>query len=247
MKGILLAGGSGTRLEPLTTQYGNKHLVLIGGKPMIMYPLQNLIDLGCKEVLIITNPENIQKFVDLLGNGSDLGINISYKPQLEPDGILGALSLCENFIGNKEQFALILGDNYFDINLNRVDLDYDKNYLFTKYISKDANRFGCIRNNKIIEKPKDINESFVVTGLYIYVNNYWLKHIKTDYKKSLRGEYEITDLNNKILNGINREFEPKTEKIQLTKDEVWSDMGTMESFERVQKYLEWKNNRPEII
>jgi len=204
MRGIILAGGYGTRLYPLT-RYISKQLLPIYDKPMIYYPLSVLMQSDIKDILIITNPEFINIYKDLLGDGSHLGINIEYKIQLKPKGIAEAFILGENFIGD-DNVCLILGDNlFFGDSLNKLlskCLENIKNNFSTivGYEVSDPERFGVVEfdeNKNVIgieEKPKQPKSNFAVTGLYFYTNNV------IDYAKSLepseRGELEITDLNN---------------------------------------------------
>ena len=181
MKGIILAGGHGTRLYPLT-RYISKQLLPIYDKPMIYYPLSVLMQSDIKEILIITNPEFINIYKDLLGDGSHLGINIEYKIQLEPKGIAEAFILGENFIG-PDNVCLILGDNlFFGNTINKLlskSLENINNNLSTivGYEVSDPERFGVVEfdeNKNVVgieEKPKKPKSNFAVTGLYFYTND----------------------------------------------------------------------------
>ena len=207
MKGIILAGGHGTRLYPLT-KYISKQLLPIYDKPMIYYPLSVLMQSDIRDILIITNPEFVSIYQDLLGDGSHLGINIEYKIQLEPKGIAEAFILGEEFIGD-DNVCLILGDNlFFGKSLSTLLLQCIKNInqnfsTIIGYEVEDPERFGVVEfddKNHVIgieEKPKIPKSNFAVTGLYFYTNDV------IAYAKSLepsdRGELEITDLNNMFI------------------------------------------------
>jgi glucose-1-phosphate thymidylyltransferase len=204
MKGIILAGGHGTRLYPLT-KYTSKQLLPVYDKPMIYYPLSVLMQSDIKDILIITNPEFINIYRDLLGDGSHLGITVEYQIQLAPKGIAEAFILGENFIGD-DNVCLILGDNLFfgesiDKLLSKC-IDNMSNKLSTiiGYEVKDPERFGVVefdKNNHVMgveEKPSAPKSNFAVTGLYFYTNDV-IQYAKS-LKPSDRGELEITDLNN---------------------------------------------------
>ena len=204
MKGIILAGGHGTRLYPLT-KYTSKQLLPVYDKPMIYYPLSILMQSGIKDILIITNPEYVNIYQDLMGNGSQLGINISYKIQLAPKGIAEAFIIGEDFIDSKN-VCLILGDNIFygesiQHTLNNCINNLNENMCtIIGYEVNDPERFGVVEFDKesnvigIEEKPINPKSNFAVTGLYFYTNDV-VKHAKS-LQASKRGELEITDLNN---------------------------------------------------
>jgi glucose-1-phosphate thymidylyltransferase len=204
MKGIILAGGHGTRLYPLT-KYTSKQLLPVYDKPMIYYPLSILMQSGIKDILIITNPEYVNIYQDLMGNGSHLGINISYKTQLAPKGIAEAFIIAEDFIDNKN-VCLVLGDNIFygesiQHTLNNCINNLNENMCtIIGYEVNDPERFGVVEFDKesnvigIEEKPINPKSNFAVTGLYFYTNDV-VKHAKS-LEPSKRGELEITDLNN---------------------------------------------------
>jgi len=204
MKGIILAGGHGTRLYPLT-KYTSKQLLPVYDKPMIYYPLSILMQSGIKDILIITNPEYVNIYQDLMGNGSHLGINISYKIQLAPKGIAEAFIIGEDFIDNKN-VCLILGDNIFygesiQHTLNNCINNLNENMCtIIGYEVNDPERFGVVEFDKesnvigIEEKPINPKSNLAVTGLYFYTNDV-VKHAKS-LQSSKRGELEITDLNN---------------------------------------------------
>ncbi len=209
MKGIILAGGHGTRLYPLT-KYTSKQLLPVYDKPMIYYPLSIFLQAGIKDILIITNPEFVAIYKDLLKDGSHLGINISYKIQLEPKGIAEAFILGEDFIA-EDSVSLILGDNIFygknieDLLKNCINNIENNNCTIIGYEVTDPERFGVVEfdiNNNVKgveEKPKDPKSNFAVTGLYFYTNDV-VKFAKS-LSPSSRGELEITDLNNIFIKG----------------------------------------------
>jgi glucose-1-phosphate thymidylyltransferase len=223
MRGILLAGGKGTRLSPMT-DVTNKHLLPVYDKPMIYYPIQTLKSLGCTDILIISGVEHSGHIMNLLKNGENFGINITYKVQIEANGIAGALKLGEDF-ASKEPVVVILGDNIFErIPLTSVPDKISGAKLFLKSVS-NPERFGIAEVDdyfnvlRIIEKPKIFLSDLAVTGLYFFDSTVWdkLKLIRP----SLRGEYEITDVNNLYL------AEDKlTAEILST---FWSDAGTVDS------------------
>ena len=227
MKGIVLAAGSGTRLYPSTIAI-SKQLLPIYDKPMIYYPISVLMLAGIKDILIITTPQDIENFKKLLGDGSQFGINFTYKIQNSPDGIAQALTLGENFIKN-EPCALILGDNIFygpgfTGMLKNAAKNAKKGFttIFTHQV-KNPERFGIVEFDKennaksIVEKPKKPKTNYAVTGLYFYDKNA-AKYAKT-LKPSKRGELEITDLNNIYLN-------KKTLKVEiLGRGFTWLDTG----------------------
>jgi len=223
MKGIILAGGTGSRLMPLT-KVTNKHLLPVYNKPMIYYPLQTLIDMGIKEILIVSGPGHAGHFLNLLGSGKEFGVKLSYAIQEEAGGIAQALGLAEDF-ADKESVAVILGDNIFE---DKFDLSkYNEGAInFLKEVN-DPQRFGVaeLKGNKIIsieEKPKQPKSNFAVTGLYVYDKQVF--NIIKNLKPSARGELEITDVNNAYLR-----------RGQLMAEFVsgyWSDAGTFESLIR---------------
>ena len=235
MKGIILAGGTGSRLRPLTL-LTNKHLLPVAGNFMITYPLQTLLKAGIKEALIVTGRENCGDFMRLLGSGKDFGCSFTYKIQDEAGGIAHALSLAENF-ANKEPITVILGDNYFEDNITEEIKNFKEGAkIFLKEV-KEAKRFGVaeIRGEKVLsieEKPENPRTNFAVTGLYIYDPQVF-NIIKT-LKPSKRGELEITDVNNVYIKEGNMGF-----KIL---NGFWSDMGTPESLNKTTVYLSRKTS-----
>ena len=235
-KGIILAGGSGTRLSPLTKSV-NKQLLPINDKPMIFYPLSIMMLSNIKKILMIVNPGQIDNFKNLLGNGSKYGIEISYKIQDKPRGLPDAFNLGKNFI-NKDNVALILGDNFFygQSLTKKLEKSYThKNgaTIFLKEVSRPEN-YGVakIKKNKIekiIEKPKKFISNKAITGLYFFDKN--VSEYTRKLKKSKRGELEITDLI--------KEYKKKNKlKYELIgRGAIWSDAGKMEDLNNVSNYV----------
>ena len=232
MKGIVLAGGSGTRLYPLT-MITSKQLLPIYDKPMIYYPLSTLMLAGIKDILIISTPRDLPNFQNLLGDGSAFGLNLSYKEQPSPDGLAQAFILGEEFIGD-DSCAMVLGDNIFYGNgFSKILKEAVKNAEENKrasvfgYYVEDPERFGVVEfddNGKVIsveEKPKCPKSNYAITGLYFYDNRV-VKYAK-EMKPSARGELEITDLNRVFL-----ELGDLDVKL-LGRGFAWLDTGTMDS------------------
>jgi glucose-1-phosphate thymidylyltransferase len=237
VKGIVLAGGKGTRLYPLTL-VNNKHLLPVYQKPMIYYPLSVLMLAGIRDILLITTPEDVGRFQKLLGDGSDIGLNLSYAVQNEPNGIAEALLIGESFI-NGDQVALILGDNIFygqgfTSLLRRVIERLDGAAVFG-YRVKDPERFGVVEfdeRKKVLsleEKPKKPKSDFAVTGLYFY-DCHAVEYVKS-LEKSARGELEITDLNRIYMK------KGKLSVELLGRGFVWMDVGTHESLHEASEFM----------
>ena len=228
-KGIILAGGSGTRLHPLT-KVVSKQLMPVYDKPMIYYPLATLMMSGIRDVLIITTPEEQSRFIDLIGNGSELGISVRYAVQPSPDGLAQAFLIGENFIGN-DCCTLILGDNiYYGHDLKRyLQSAYGQSSGATVfgYHVNDPERYGVVDFDddwnalSIEEKPAVPKSNYAVTGLYYYDNR--VVDFAKEVKPSHRGELEITDLNNLYL----KEGSLKVEL--MGRGSAWLDTGTLDS------------------
>jgi glucose-1-phosphate thymidylyltransferase len=234
LKGVVLAGGTGSRLMPLT-KVTNKHLLPVGRKPMIYYPVEKLAAARIEEVLIVTGVEHMGDVVSSLGSGKEFGVRLTYKVQDEAGGIAQALALAENFAGGA-RVAVILGDNMFEDSLTDEVGLFMKEPAGARVLLKevdDPERFGVaeVKSGKVIgieEKPKQPKSRFAVTGIYFYDGRVF--DIIRTLKPSKRGEFEITDVNNAYL-----------QKGQLTYGFVngwWSDAGTFESLARVQTLIE---------
>lgn len=228
MKGIILAGGTGSRLMPLT-KVTNKHLLPVYNKPMIYYPIQTLASAGIKDIMIVSGKGHAGHFLELLGDGMDFKARFSYAIQVEAGGIAQALSLCEDY-ADREKIAVILGDNIFDYDITGAIADFESQErgakIFLKEVS-DPERFGVaeVSGDKIIgieEKPQNPKSNYCVTGLYFYDKQVW-EAVRT-LKPSGRGELEITDVNNFYISQGTMTYEI------LSGD--WTDAGTFDSLLR---------------
>ena len=232
MKGIILAGGKGTRLYPITKAI-SKQLLPVYNKPMIYYPIETLIKIGIKNILIITTPEDQIYFKNLLLDNSDFQVNIEFEIQKKPNGIAEAFILGKDFIKN-DDVCLILGDNLFfnsDVILKNNLKKSAK--IFVKKV-KDPNRYGVLEEHKnkpilIHEKPNNYISDHAVVGLYMYKNN--VIEIVKNLKVSQRGELEITDLNNIYIN------KNDCDVIYLENNSVWFDSGTFEALFYASEYV----------
>ena len=237
MKGIILAGGSGTRLHPLTLAV-SKQLMPVYNKPMIYYPLSTLMHAGIREVLFITNPHDQPLFKHLLGDGSKLGCRFEYKIQPDPNGLAQAFVIGKNFIG-KDKVALILGDNiFFGTGMGEKlegSTNPDGGYIFA-YRVNDPERYGVVefdQNHKAIsieEKPATPKSNYAVPGLYFYDNN--VIEIAENLEPSDRGEYEITDVNKAYLEA--GKLQVKT----LPRGTAWLDTGTFRSLIQASNFVQ---------
>ncbi len=227
MKGIILSGGAGTRLRPLT-KVTSKQLLPIYNKPMIYYPLEKLLNAGVKEILIIVAPDHCGDYMKVLGSGKDFGpgVRFTYEIQDKPDGLAQAFILGENFLDDGDNVTLILGDNIFEDEVTDAIQNFQGGAtVFAKEVP-DPERFGVVKfdeNQKaelIVEKPTEFISNFAVTGIYIYDNK--VVEAAKSLKPSERGELEITDLNNWYLS--RNEL-----RVELMKGD-WIDAGTFESY-----------------
>lgn len=237
MKGIILAGGAGTRLYPITRSI-SKQIIPVYDKPMIYYPLSVLMLAGIREILIISTPTDISLYEHLLGDGSQLGLNISYKIQPSPDGLAQAFILGEEFIGD-DSVCMILGDNiFYGYNFRSILEDAasvkDGAYVFGYYVN-DPERYGVVEfdeNRKVIsieEKPESPKSNYAVTGLYFYSNDVVQK--AKSLKPSKRGELEITDLNRLYLE------ENRLDVKLLGRGFAWLDTGTHDSLLQASNFI----------
>lgn len=237
MKGIILAGGSGTRLHPLTLSV-SKQLMPVYDKPMIYYPLSTLLMSGIRQVLIITTPHDQSMFKNLLGDGSQLGCTFSYAVQKVPNGLAQAFVLGADFIGD-EKVALILGDNiFYGVGLGRLlkgNNDPDGGVVYAYHV-QDPERYGVVQFDEnmnavsIEEKPAKPKSNYAVPGIYFYDNN--VVDIAKNLKPSSRGEYEITDINKEYLQM------GKLKVSVLDRGTAWLDTGTFESLMQAGNFVQ---------
>ncbi len=232
MKGIILAGGTGSRLYPLT-KVTNKHLLPVYDRPMVYYPLQTLVDAGVRDILLVSGRGHVGHFLELLGSGAELGVRLSYEVQKEAGGIAQALGLAESFAGG-DNVAVILGDNIFQDNVREPIRSFRHGArIFLKTV-ENPSRFGVAYvdevNGKVLrveEKPHDPRSSYAVTGLYLYDHDVF--RIIRKLRPSARGELEITDVNNAYI---------RQGKLSYTVlDGYWSDAGTFESLYRASEMV----------
>lgn len=224
MKGIVLAGGTGSRLYPLT-KVTNKHLLPVGNKPMIYYPIEKLIGAGIEEILIVTGTDHMGDVVNLLGSGKEFGCRFTYKVQDEAGGIAQALGLAENFTGS-DPMTVILGDNIFESDLKEAVQNYSGSgaQILIKEV-EDPERFGVAEmdGNRVIgieEKPKKAKSNYAVTGIYMFDSDVY--ELIKNLKPSGRGELEITDVNNHYIS--------KGKMKYSILNGWWTDAGTPESY-----------------
>ncbi len=246
MKGIILAGGSGTRLYPITKGI-SKQLLPIYDKPMIYYPLSVLMLAGIREILIISTPEDLPNFEKLLGSGEELGLKLSYKEQASPDGLAQAFTLGAQFIGN-DDVCMVLGDNIFYghgftdlLKQARKNVEQDKKATVFGYYVNDPERYGVAEFDdkgnvtSIEEKPTNPASNYAVVGLYFYPNN--VVKVASEIKPSARGEYEITTVNQVYL----KEQRLKVEL--MGRGYAWLDTGTHRSFLEASSFVETIESR----
>ncbi|MFA6194454.1 MAG: sugar phosphate nucleotidyltransferase [Patescibacteria group bacterium] len=234
MRGIILSGGSGTRLRPLT-KITSKQLLPIYNRPMIYYPLNTLIKAGIKEILIIVAPERAGDYLNLLGSGKEFGVKFTYEIQDHPEGLAQAFIIGENFI-DQEDVVMILGDNIFEDDITEAVKSFKGGAkVFAKKVS-DPERFGVVKFDehmkaeKIVEKPQEYLSDYAVTGLYIY--DHRIVQVAKEIKPSARGELEIADVNNWFL---------KKDELEVAIiDGEWLDAGTFDSLLKAQNFAKEK-------
>jgi len=246
MKGIILAGGNGTRLHPIT-QVTSKQLLPIYDKPMVYYPLSTLMLAGIRDILIISTPLDTPKYESLLGNGEQFGLNFSFKVQPSPDGLAQAFILGENFIED-ENVCLILGDNvFYGGNLRKklqntvAEVESNNNAVIFGYFVNDPERYGVVEFDNsgnvisIEEKPNSPKSNYAVSGLYFYPNN--VISIAKQIKASSRGELEITDVNKSYLHQDRLKVE------QMGRGFAWLDTGTHDSLLEASQFVQTLEKR----
>lgn len=249
MKGIILAGGAGTRLYPLT-MVTSKQLLPVYDKPMIYYPLSTLMLGGIKDILIISTPTDLPNFERLLGDGSQFGINLQYKVQPSPDGLAQAFIIGEDFIGN-DCCAMILGDNIFyggglgeKLKKAKENAENGCATIFGYYVN-DPERFGIMELNEkneivsVEEKPKNPKSNYCITGLYFYDNR--VVKMAKEVKPSKRGELEITTLNDMYLK------DHSLRGVMLGRGYAWLDTGTMDSLMEASTFIQITENRQGVM
>ncbi|MDP6629114.1 MAG: glucose-1-phosphate thymidylyltransferase RfbA [Candidatus Marinimicrobia bacterium] len=246
MKGIILAGGSGTRLYPVT-KVASKQLMPIYDKPMVYYPLSTLMLAGIRDILIISTPEDTPKYESLLGDGTQLGLNMSYKIQPSPDGLAQAFILGDTFIGN-DDVCLILGDNVFyggrlpeRLKDSVQEVKSNQNAVVFGYYVNDPERYGVVEFDtdgnavSIEEKPEKPKSNYAVSGLYFYPND--VVQVAKNQKPSPRGELEITDVNKHYLEANRLKVE------QMGRGYAWLDTGTHDSLLEASQFVQTLEKR----
>lgn len=243
MKGIILAGGSGTRLYPLTRVI-SKQLIPVYDKPMIYYPMSVLMLAGIRDILIISTPQDLPRFIDLFGDGAHLGLQMSYAEQPRPEGLAQAFLIGKEFIGD-DAVCLVLGDNIFFghdfANIARRCSQLTEGGIIFGYLVKDPQRYGVVefdKNNKVIgieEKPASPKSRYAVPGLYFYDNQ--VVKVAQSIKPSARGELEITDINTHYLQ------QGKLTVELLGRGFCWLDTGTHESLQQASSYVQAVQDR----
>ena len=246
MKGIILAGGSGSRLYPVT-KVASKQLMPIYDKPMVYYPLSTLMLAGIREILIISTPEDTPKYESLLGDGNQLGLRLSYKVQPSPDGLAQAFIIGDTFIGG-DNVCLILGDNVFygghlpERLMNNVEaVEKNQNAVVFGYYVNDPERYGVIEFDSdgnavsIEEKPENPKSNYAISGLYFYPND--VVQVAKNQKPSPRGELEITDVNKHYLN------ENRLQVEQMGRGYAWLDTGTHDSLLEASQFVQTLEKR----
>lgn len=221
MKGVILAGGLGTRLRPMTYLL-NKHLLPIYNKPMVYYPIETLKEMGIIDILMISGGNHLGRFLELLSDGKELGVELTYKVQREAGGIAQALSLAEKFVGG-EQFCVILADNIFEYG---VEIPKKCGIVFKEVA--DPTGLGVYYEGKVVEKPKELISNLAQTGLYFYTPEVF--DFIRNQKPSARGEMEITDLNNWCLENLETEI--------INFKGYWADAGTFDSLLATSKWAQ---------
>ena len=237
MKGVILAGGHGSRLYPLSKIF-NKSLLPVYDKPMIYYPLQTLKQIGCKEICIVSGKEHCGQIMNQLGSGEEYGVDITYRVQEKPGGIAQALGLCREFAG-RDNVYVCLGDNIFEDNFDNLEINYYESWchIFVKQVS-DPERFGVASFNgarlkDIEEKPKKPKTSYAVTGLYMFNHEVW--NVINTLKPSERGELEVVDLINWNIS--------KDKATYSVVEGFWSDAGTPDSLVQANKLVSEKEKK----